>query len=203
MDSDTKEIKLFYFSFGIYNFANSIVQIFIPLYFFEKGFPLDIIILFYALSQIGRFAFLPLGAYLSSSYGAKKIISVSFILSILFYLILPKVEDVSLIFYLSALIYGGVQALLWLPFLVHLSKISPNENKGKIFGKLNIYSSIANAFGPIIGGYIISLFGFKYIFYIVTGLIIPAIYFLLSTPEISKIRKINFNLISIKKSIPI
>jgi len=202
MDSNLKEIKLFYLSFSIYNFASSIVQIFIPLYFFGKGFSLSLILLFFALMQISRIIFLPFAAWFSSSFGAKKTLSISFVLSIAFYAFLQKVSGLSFDFYASALLYGAVYAFLCLPWLIHLSKISPNENKGKIFGRLNIYSSIAGALGPVLGGFIISLYGFEYVFYIVIGLIIPAIYLLALTPEVSKIRKINFKLISVGKVYP-
>ncbi len=105
-------------------------------------------------------------------------------------------------FYLSAIIFGAIQALLWLPFLIHLSKISPNEKKGRIFSKLNMYSAVANASGPILGGFIISFYGFEYVFYLVIGIVLFAIYFLSLTPEVSKIRKVNFKLINIKKVYP-
>ncbi len=202
MTSNQKEIKLFYLSFSIFQFANSIVQIFIPLYFYNKGFSLYSILMFFAVTQIGRLIFLPIAARLSSSYGAKRIMSASFVLSIVYYVFLGKVESVSGIFYVSAFIFGSVQALEWLPFLVHLSKMSPNENKGKIYSKLNIYTTIANALGPLLGGFIISLYGFHSVFYVVIALILPAIYFLLKTPEISKIRKIKFSLISLRKICP-
>jgi len=202
MDSNHKEIKLFYTSFSIYNFATSMVQIFIPLYFFSRGFSLSQILIFFAISQAGRALFLPLGAHLSSAFGAKKIISVSFILTTLFYIFLSRVEDFSSMFYLSAIIFGAIQALLWLPFLIHLSKISPNEKKGRIFSKLNMYSAVANASGPILGGFIISFYGFEYVFYLVIGIVLFAIYFLSLTPEVSKIRKVNFKLINIKKVYP-
>lgn len=196
------EIKLFYLSFSIFQFANSIVQIFIPLYLYNKGFSLYSILIFFAVTQVGRLIFLPIAAWLSSSYGAKRIMSISFIFSIFYYIFLGKVEGISYVFYFSAFLFGAVQALQWLPFLVHLSKISPNEDKGKIYSKLNIYTTIGNALGPLLGGYIISSYGFKSVFYVVIALIVPAIYFLLITPEVSKMRKIKFSLISVKKIYP-
>ncbi len=199
---DYKEIKLFYASFSIFNFASSIVGIFIPLYLFEKGYSLFFIILFFVLVQFSRLIFLPISAWLSSAMGAKKIISLSFIGSIVFYLILDKIDYLSNGFYLSALIYGTVQAFLYLPFLVHLSKMSPDNNRGKILGKLNIYSAIAGALGPIFGGIIISSYGFSAGFAAVILFIIPAVLLLLLTPEISKIRKVNFRIINIKKIYP-
>lgn len=202
MDSNLKEIKLFYLSFSVYNLATSMVQIFIPLYFFGRGFSLLQILMFFAISQAGRAFFLPFGAWLSSAFGAKKIISASFVLTALFYIFLPRVENFSSMFYISSIIFGAIQALLWLPFLIHLSKISPNENKGRIFGRLNMYSAIANASGPILGGFIISFYGFEYVFYLVIGIALFAIYFLSLTPEVSKIRKVNFKLINIKKIYP-
>ncbi len=199
---DYKEIKLFYASFSIFNFASSIVGIFIPLYLFEKGYSLSFIILFFVLVQFSRLIFLPISAWLSSVFGAKKILSLSFVGSIIFYLILDKIDYLSNGFYLSALIYGIIHAFLYLPFLVHLSKMSPDNNRGKILGKLNIYSAIAGASGPIFGGIIISSYGFSAVFAAVIFFITPAVLLLLLTPEISKIRKINFRLINIKKIYP-
>ena len=199
---DYKEIKLFYASNSIFSFANSIIGIFIPLYLFEKGYSLSAIILFFAITQFSRLIFLPISAWLSSVIGAKKIIGLSFVGSIIFYLILDKIDYLSNGFYLSALMYGMVLAFYFLPFFVHLSKMSPDNNRGKIMGKLNIYSAIAGASGPVLGGIIISRYGFSVGFSMVIILLIPAIFLLLLTPEISKIRKINFRIINIKKIYP-
>ena len=199
----SKEIKNFYISIGIYNFATSIVEIFIPLYLLiDKNFSLASVVLFYALTQFSRAVFLPISAYLSSRFGAKKIISLAFILSIIFYLLLQRIDHFSINFYLCALFFGAFFAFLWLPYLVHISKISPNNIRGKIIGRISILVAFARALGPVFGGIIISIYGFEYGFALVALLIIPAIYLLLQTPERSKIRRINFKLISIKKIYP-
>lgn len=199
---DHKEVKLFYASISIFTFANSMVGIFIPLYLFEKGYSLSFIILFFVLVQFSRLIFLPISAWLSSTMGAKKVIGFSFVGSIIFYLVLDKIGYLSNGFYLGALIYGAVLAFHFLPLFVHLSRMSPNNNRGKILGKLNIYLAIAGASGPILGGIIISSYGFSAGFLAVIVLLVPAILLLLLTPEISKIRKINFGLINIKKIYP-
>ena len=194
-----KEITILNVSMGIFNFANSMVEIFIPLYLLEKGYQLSMIILFYAISQASRFLFLPLGASFSSSFGAKKALSASFVLSIAFYLLLRGIDYSPIVFYISAFFFGMIMAFLYLPFLVHQSKISPNNNRGRTISKISIYSALASAAGPLIGGLIISSFGFKFVFLIAILSILPAILILLSTPEISKIRKINFHSIFISK----
>ena len=204
MNSDlTKEIKNFYFSVGLFNFAASIIEIFIPLYLLlDRDFSLSSVVLFYALVHLGRLICLPISAWLSSVLGAKRIMSFSFVLVIIFYLLLQKIDHSLFVFYFSALLFGATLAFLWIPYLIHISKISPNNIRGKIVGKINTYVYIAKALGPLLGGFIISFYGFKYGFALVILLIIPAIYLLLSTPEKSKIRKINFKLIDIKKIYP-
>lgn len=199
-----KELKFFYFSISLYNFATSVVQVFIPIYLFEKGFSISLILLFYSIVQIGRLVALPVAAYFSSNFGAKKIIGVSFIFQIIYFLFLRNIEinDLSGYFLASALILGAMWAFLWLPYLVHVSKISPDENRGKIAGKINIYSAVTSAFGPILGGVIIANFGFSYVFAMAILITIPAIILLLLTPEASKIRKINYGLINIRKIFP-
>lgn len=197
-----KELKLFYISISIYNFATSLVQLFVPLFLFGKGFSVSSILFFYVLVQAGRLMALPISAYFSSLYGAKKMISAAFILQIIAFYFLGQVNSLSGYFYISALIYGSVWSFLWLPYLVHQSKISPNENRGKINGKINIYSTVASAFGPFLGGVVIAGFGFSSTFALAILLTIPAIYILLLTPEASKIRKINYSLVSIRKIYP-
>ncbi|MBU3925432.1 hypothetical protein KJ854_05905, partial [Patescibacteria group bacterium] len=71
----TKELRLFYISVSLYSFAFAIISLFIPLYLFGKGFSISLIFLFYAISQAGRLLSLPIAAYFSSIYGAKKMIS--------------------------------------------------------------------------------------------------------------------------------
>lgn len=205
MNSDlTKELKLFYASISLYNFASSIVQIFIPIYLFEKGFPITDILLFFALMQAGRLVALPVAAYLSSNFGAKKIIGVAFIFQIIYFLFLRNVdiEHLSGYFLASALTLGAVWAFYWLPYLVHVSKISPDKKRGEVAGKINIYSVIASALGPLLGGLIIAKYGFGYAF---AAAILPisfAVIALLSTPEVSKIRKIDFRSVSLRKIWP-
>jgi len=199
-----KELKLFYTSISFYTFASSIVQIFIPIYLFGKGFSISSILLFYALMQLGRLAALPAAAYLSSNFGAKKVIGVSFIFQIIYFLFLRHIEvnNLSWYFLASALIFGAMWAFLWLPYLVHVSKISPNENRGKIVGKINIYSALTSALGPLLGGAVIASYGFSYAFALAILITIPAIILLLRTPEASKIRKINYSLINVRKIFP-
>lgn len=197
-----KELKIFYISVSLYNFAFAIISLFIPLYFFEKGFSISLIFLFYAVSQAGRLIALPIAAYFSSAYGAKRMISVALILQIIHFLFLHRIDYLEVNFFASALILGVVQSFLWPPYWIHLSKISPNENRGKILGKLNIFISIVTAFSPFVGGLVIANYGFGSAFLLVAILIVPAIALLLSTPEVSKIRKVNFRLVSLRKIYP-
>lgn len=121
-----EELKIFYASIFFFNFASSILQIFIPLYLFGKGFSVGLILLFFAVSQIGRLVSLPICVHLSSSFSAKKNLVLAYVLTIFYFLFLQSVKDVSLYFWLSALIFGVSQSFFWLPYLVHQSKISPN-----------------------------------------------------------------------------
>ncbi len=197
-----KELKLFYISISVYNFATSLVKLFVPIFLFSKGFSVSSILFFYVLIQVGRLAALPVSAYFSSLYGAKKTISIAFVLQIIAFYFLEQVVSVSGYFFVSAFVYGTVWSFLWLPYLVHQSKISPDKDRGKINGRINIYSAIASAFGPLLGGAVIATYGFSYVFLLAILMTIPAIYILLLTPEVSKIRRINYSLINIRKIYP-
>lgn len=197
-----KELKIFYISVSLYNFAFAIISLFIPMYLYEKGFSISLIFLFYAASQAGRLLTLPVAAYFSSAYGAKKMISSALIFQIFYFFFLHKIDFLSVNFFASALILGVVQSFMWPPYWIHLSKISPNEDRGKILGKLNIFISIVTAVSPFIGGVVIANYGFGPAFLLVAALIVPAIALLLSTPEVSKIRKVNFRFVSLRKIYP-
>ncbi|MBU3965726.1 MFS transporter [Patescibacteria group bacterium] len=202
MSIHIKELKNFYISVSLYNFAFAIIALFIPLYLSEKGFSISLIFLFFAISQAGRLLALPIAAYFSSIYGAKKMISAALVFQIIYLVFLHKIDYLSVNFFASALILGVVQSFLWPPYWIHLSKISPNESRGKILGRLNIFIAVATAVSPFVGGVVIAHYGFGSAFFLTAILIIPAIALLLSTVEVSNIRKINFKLVSLRKIYP-
>jgi len=97
---ENKEIDALYFTSALTNFGQSLVSIFIPIYFWTLGFPLWQIMLFYLLRSgyflVFSFGLLPLIRHMSNKM--MMFLSVPFIL--LYYFGLEQVTSCNAIFYI-------------------------------------------------------------------------------------------------------
>jgi EmrB/QacA subfamily drug resistance transporter len=119
---------------------------------------MTIYMLFYA-------AIMPLGGKLSDVFGRKRI----YIAGIAMFTIGSFLSSMSWDIY-SLIAFRGVQAIgggLVLPAaLAAMSSAAPKNQQGKTMGSLMAMSAVAMVIGPTIGGYFISHFGWRSVFYI-------------------------------------
>jgi EmrB/QacA subfamily drug resistance transporter len=119
---------------------------------------MTIYMLFYA-------AIMPLGGKLSDVFGRKRI----YMAGIAMFTIGSFLSSMSWDIY-SLIAFRGVQAIgggLVLPAaLSAMSSAAPKNQQGKTMGSLMAMSAVAMVIGPTIGGYFISHFGWRSVFYI-------------------------------------
>lgn len=102
---------------------------------------------------------------LSDKVGRKKLIVGAFVSSSLLALMYRFAEAPGHLFILQAI--GGLAiGCLWPPMMAQLADLTPLNQRGKIMGTFNTLFFIGIGTGPIIGGYISSVYGFASVFYI-------------------------------------
>jgi len=167
-----KELSELYLSYGFRSLALSLISIFIPIYLIKMGYSIQTVILMYALVYaIFVLLIIPVAKF-CTKFGPKHSMVLSVIFTVLFYLMLYSLETYNWSIYLIAVIGGIEISFFWTGYHLHLAKASDRENRGKEIGFLSITASLVGIFGPMLGGFIVLVFGFHIAFLIVIGILL-------------------------------
>jgi len=169
-----KELNELYISVAIKSFALSMISIFIPIFLLNLNYSLTSVLIFYAIINATHALFIIPATKISSKYGFKHSILYSIPILIIFYLGLFTLEQSNWPIYLLAVIFGVSNSLFWMGYHVDFSKFSDKKNRGKEVGIAKIVNLIFHALGPVIGGLILTLIGFKALFATVSVLLIAS-----------------------------
>lgn len=168
-----------YFSVSFRAFALSLLGIFIPLYLFhELQFTLEQTLGFYIFYSVVLALSTPLAAKFSARFGMKHAVLLSiplYLFFLLFLLLLPLVR-VSLLF--PAAFLGVSIAFYWMGMHLVIFKNSTQKHRGEVIGKQKALSVLGAVAGPLLGGLIISAFGFKVLFLTAAGILLLSAGFL-------------------------
>ena len=110
-------------------------------------------------------------ARISSKFGFKHSILYSIPFAIVFYLMLYTIEIYNWPLYGLALIVGVHRALFWMGYHTDFSKFSKRKSRGKEIGIARMLNALFAVLGPVAGGLILTVFGFKILFVIVSLLL--------------------------------
>jgi len=157
------------------------IGIFTPIYLLILNYSLSSVLFFYALTNGIHALFAFPAAKISSKFGFKHSIIFSTPLIIVFYILLLTLKIYHWPLFLLALFLGINKALFWIGYHTNFSKVSDEKYRGEEVGFAKIFTSIFNVIGPLVGGLIITFFGFKVLFIVVSLLlfisIIPLFFF--------------------------
>ncbi len=159
-----KEFNQIYLSVFIMTFAESLIEIFIPIYLFQLGYSISMIIFFYFLVSLFFVIFALFGANVVSKIGVKHSILISVPFLIVYYIALRYILFSNLIFFvLPALL---ALRMIFYNFGFHLNYIehSNNKKRGKELSTIGILMTLSAAIAPILAGIIILRFGFNVLF---------------------------------------
>ena len=187
-----KELSELYASIAIRAFALSLIGIFIPIYLYQTGYSFSAIFLFFAFAAFFKAIFIFPASKISHRFGLKHSMLASMPFLIIALVLLFSVESFYWPLWFIALILGIHSSLFWFSYHTDFSKFSQKKSRGKQVGFSKIMVAISSAFGPITGGLIIAFFGFKFLFVIVSFLLISSTFPLFLSKEIHEPVKFSF-----------
>jgi len=171
--------------------ALSMVALFVPLFLLKKGYEIDIVTVyylsFYILSIIGHYALLKV----INKIGIKKSLVISYATEIIFCVVLYNYEKLTDAFgnnfYFLFLIIPAVMAAVfyWTAHHIYFFASSHAKNEGAKLGFLYAVPTILAIFMPFLGGFLITVFGFKLTFAISIILLILASFVLFLSRSIN------------------
>ncbi|MDF1497869.1 MAG: MFS transporter [Patescibacteria group bacterium] len=162
------EISELYTSVAIKNFAFSMIAIFEPVYLYKLYNSLSIVFLYYLVAYIIYFFAIPLGAKAAAKYGFEHCIFYSIPFAILYFLALSQLPNYGFLIVFAIIFLNIYKALFWPAYHTDFAHYSSKGYKGRELGTLSLISTIVTIIGPVIGGIILSKFGFETLFIVVS-----------------------------------
>lgn len=141
--------------------ADSLVGLFIPIYIYELTGSFHVVFIFYLTFSLAALGFTLPGGKVIRRLGIDKSLALGSILRIGYILLLALSQTHHLILYPAAILLGLLMSFYWIPYRYSIAFLSQKQHD---FGKANSYGMmmgrIAQAIGPMIGGILITLWGY-------------------------------------------
>lgn len=187
----SRELKELYLSSIILRFALSALYIFEPIYFLKIGLSIGQIILYQAGLYLLYFFLLPIGGKLARLHGYEHVMSWSSPFLII-YLIALYIMPFNKIFILVALVSAVLyKSLYWPGFHADFAKFGQSHERGREISLLVAILTSVGVFGPIFGGWVITVAGWQILFVIIGVFILLSSIPMLTTPE--RFQPVNFS----------
>lgn len=179
-----RDVTKFYIAMSIRNLALGMVVLFEPIYiylYFDKFLPFTLI--FFALIYGGYGLLAPFGGRIMAKIGLTKSILASLFFYFAYFLCL-FLFPVSFWFVpLSIIIIIFGLLLFWPAFHTDFARFSSGGSRGGDVGKLNVVRLLPMIISPILGGWILVLFGYPILFAMVLVVLLASIIPLLYSKE--------------------
>lgn len=164
------DAKLFYAHAGLFAFAEIIFFLFLPILFWEQGFPLSFIFLFYGFASLPGYFFTTNILRYTLKIGIKKMLLLGVILHIFLGGSIILIQENNQ-WWIPSVIILAVQSLCYWPARhLYFSEIAHIKTVGLQSGILNAVMITARTLGPIVSGLLIVWGGFSMAF--ILGVII-------------------------------
>lgn len=159
------DIAKVYTAHTINGFALSIISVYIPIYLLTLGYPLEKVILFFAVSHIfGLLIGLFVYVKIMEKVGVIRTFKLYYPLQIIYLVFLFLLGTFNYPPEIVAMMYGGANYAYWMPINLLFLKHSPREEMGSNMSKFFAYPKFFAIIGPIIGVVLIPFIGFWPIF---------------------------------------
>lgn len=169
-----RELNELYASISIRSFAIALTGIFIPIYLYTVGYSFKSIFLFFAFWSCFNLLTLIPSAKVSSKYGLKHSMLFSMPFLIILFLLLYTLESNNWPLWVLAIFGGTYSSLFWIGYHTDFTRSSKSKSRGSQIGMAKVIASVAGAIAPLIGGLILSFFGFHILFLLVAFLLLTS-----------------------------
>ncbi len=182
-----REITELYISVAIKNFAVSMIALFEPIYLYDKlGLSLAEIMLYFAAVYTLYLFLLPIGGKICARFGFEHSILYSAPISVLYFSTLYFAGETRALIYFAPVFLAVYKALFWPAYHANFARYTSLGKRGKRISRLGALNALVIVAGPLLGGMLITLFGFNVLFIIVAVLILVSVIPLFTTQEVFK-----------------
>lgn len=156
----------------LFSFSFALVTIFEPVFFYKEGFSLSFIATYYAIHYTLYVFALPLGGMFASRFGVERSISLSLPIFVLYFLTLAAIPSNHNLVYMAAFLLTAHKIFYWPAFHADLAQFGNKRNRGTELSWMALVRYGVGILGPLIGGYVATLFGFSTLFTVAAVLVL-------------------------------
>jgi len=161
---ENKGLKAIYAMHSIQGFAMSLIGIFIPIYLLTLNYSVSQVLVFYIMLYAFLLFFAFFAIIVANKIGLQQTINLRFPYLFIYLISLFLLKSISLPLSIIAL-FGGLQmALYWIPLHILFTREAKHKEVGSSTSKLFAFPQLASMAGPILGGFIAAMLGFKILF---------------------------------------
>ncbi len=168
-----KEMNEMYLAVFFMSFAEGLISIFVPIYFYTLGYSIENILFFYLILAISNIILLFFLAKIISKIGVKHSISISIPFLIIYFLGLTFVKETPFLFYILPIILAIRTMFYNIGYHLNYLEHSDAKKRGREISILISIPLIASLLSPFLGGLTINYLNYQYLYII--GAIILAI----------------------------
>ncbi|MCH7828842.1 MFS transporter [Patescibacteria group bacterium] len=163
-----RDVTKLYIAIAIRNLALGMVLLFEPIYiylFFGESLPLTILFFAVIYGMYGVLA--PFSGMIMGKIGPTKTILISLFLYFSYYLALFFLPQSLWLLPLAIILAVFAMLLFWTAFDTDFARFSSRQSRGGDVGKLNVMKLFPMIVAPVIGGWILVVFGYPVLFMMV------------------------------------
>jgi len=159
-----RELKKLYIAITILNFASASGILFEPIYLYSNGYPIWWMALFY-LGVYGIYFFtMPLGAKVVVRKGYEHGIMYGSVFMILYFVFLLNISAHPIFIVLAVLASALQKTMFWPGYHADFAYFSQADERAREIGIIAILDAVSYVLGPLVGGIVVSQFGFSALF---------------------------------------
>lgn len=188
-----KEVREVYLETLIANLALALVFIFEPIYLYTLKYSLVQIMWFYVIVYLAYVFLIFWGAKFAGKFGYKHSILLSNIFYVIYWSLLYLIRDYSILFFIAPIFFALQKSFFWPAYDADVALNSIKVQGGREVATLFSIVQLMLMVGPLLGGLISTLFGFKVLFAVASVLMLLSVYPLFRSKEIFTRHKFQLN----------
>ena len=178
-----RQLRELYTFSVFFAFANSLILIFEPVFFYQLGVPLWLISGYYALHYALYLFLLPLGGMFAARFGLERSLAVAMPLFVTYFLTLAAMSGRPGLFWIAWILLTLFKIFYWPAYHTEMIKYGDSRNRGTELSWVFALTEGVGVLGPMTGGLVVTFLGFPVLFVLAAALALFAVVPLLRTKE--------------------
>lgn len=177
------ELKEFFLFTCLFSFASALILIFEPVFFYQQGFSLAKISIYYCLHYILYLFLLPLGGKFAYRFGLERSLSLAMPMFVVYFLMLAALPRAPELFWMAWVLLTVFKILYWPAAHAIIVRYGDRKNQGTELSWFFGLTYGVGIMGPLLGGIVATWFGFPVLFVIAAVTALFASFPLMKTRE--------------------